>query len=373
MNDEYKESEKISWWARLNNSFFTLPLGITLVIIAIFLLHFNEGQIDLSVKAKESIEISPYKSLNLEKNNQLASITGEIKSDEKLEDSYLHKGSYLAFSRSIEMYSWVEEKSIISETKVGGSENKTTTYVYSKRWRLNPKNSQTFKKKEGHQNPQVTIYPKKQSVEKASIHNYDFDAQNFSFTRLLKPLSLNGDMVKLRDDIQITEKYLFKGKGSLAKPEIGDIRISYHVAKSPIKNATIFGLVDIPKETLTLSKEKELKDVFLGSRADALLFLHDEFSANKQMTRIAGFLMMLVGVFMVLNPLAIFLDSIPILGTLGHVGVLILSLALSLLFSLLTIITSILFHNIFLLLVFLSVVFYLMFFILKKDKSFFSK
>ena len=86
---------------------------------------------------------------------------------------FLKPADYLAVSRSVEMYSWIEKSESKSSTNTGGSETTSTTYSYSTSWTSSPGSSSNFKDPAGHTNPEMTIKSDSFHVQSAKVGAYE--------------------------------------------------------------------------------------------------------------------------------------------------------------------------------------------------------
>lgn len=150
--------------------------------------------------------------------------------------------------------------------------------------------------------------------------------------------------VKRADDY-----YLFQGKGTIDIPEIGDLRISYEVVKNPVDPATLFGKLNLADQTIVPfigKKDTKLYRVFEGSRTDAIATMNFEHKLLSRILRIVGFFLMRFGLMTLLRPITTFLSVIPIAGSIGRTGIGIATFVVALVLSIITILVSIIFHNI---------------------------
>ena len=75
-------------------------------------------------------------SVSASNEEKLVHVSGLTKTDEVLADeAFGISENAIQLVRDVEMYQWVEESSTQTEKKLGGSEERTTTYEYDKAWR----------------------------------------------------------------------------------------------------------------------------------------------------------------------------------------------------------------------------------------------
>ena len=245
MPDQFTSTTTTGYGSRIVNSIKGVVIGIILFVASFGLLFWNEGRVDLSNIAKTATEItSATVSTDSTLSGKFISTTGIVNSDQIIGDNlFLKPDRFIAAERQVEMYSWIEKSESRSKTNTGGSETTETTYTYSKDWKESPQSSSNFKHPEDHQNPQKSLDSYTNKVTAATIGAYNFDPQSVTLPNFSQ-LPLNSQNVTLSDGaILANDSYLFIKKsegGTFDSPQVGDLRISYHVLK-PGFDGTIFG------------------------------------------------------------------------------------------------------------------------------------
>src|SRR3989344_1779816 len=239
MADQFTDVTTTGYGSRIINSIKGVVIGLILFVVSFGLLYWNEGRVDLSNIAKTATEISSATvSTDSSLTGKLISTTGVVNSDQIIGDNlFLNPDKFIAAEREVEMYSWIEKSESHSKTNTGGSETTETTYTYSKGWEENPKSTSNFKHPEGHANPQKS-----------------FDS-----------------------------------------PQVGDLRISYHVLR-PGFDGTIFGKLSGSKIDPYFDQDgNNLYRLFIGTRDQAISTLHTEYTTLLWILRLVGFLLMWFG------------------------------------------------------------------------------
>jgi len=389
MNDQFTGITTKSWGARIIDSIKGVLFGLLMFVVSFGVLYWNEGRVDMSKIAKTAIEIESMSKAQTETNNQLVSTTGILESDENIGDSFLKEGKYISIERNVEMYSWQEDQQSSTKNDVGGSETTETTYTYQKVWTSNPDNSSDFAKPEGHQNPQMSLNRNSIKVKKAKIGIYDIDMDHVVLPES-KEIQLDSDMVILENGMSLADnRYLFKSNGStmsspevgladnqyirnngttmsspevgladdqyirsnvstMSSPEVGDIRISYSVIYNPLETATIFGKLDVSNQKISsyyAKQNTELYRIFEGTRDTAISTMETEHSTFTWVLRAVGFALMWFGLMALLGPISVFLDIMPVFGSISRAGVGLVTFIVSLVLSIITILISMIIHN----------------------------
>jgi hypothetical protein len=354
MSDRFTEVTTQGWGSRLLGSIRGVFIGFLIFIASFVVLYWNEGRLDISKIAQTAIEINPIENASVEGDKQFVSTTGTLESAEKIGDDLLKKGSYIATNRSIEMYSWVEEKNTKSRKNFGGSETTETIYTYKKQWARNPMSSSNFRKPEGHLNPQMKIRQNSSMVKKAKLGIYNIDMNRITLPEH-KNIQLSKENIILNNDIKLaSDKYLFTGKGTIDDPEIGDCRISYSAVYNPTDPATIFGKLDIKNQSISpcyLEKNTMFYRIFQGTRDDAISTMQSEYKIITWILRIIGFLLMWTGLMALFSPISVFLDILPIFWSISSIGIGFMTFIISITLSIITILLSIVLHNLMALLI----------------------
>jgi hypothetical protein len=347
MSDVYKTTSTTSYGGRIKKSLVGVLIGIALFIGSFFVLFWNEGRVDMSKIADDAVQVeSSVVSQNPDLQGGLVYTRGDVTSTEQLGDGmFLKRGDYLAVERVSEMYSWVEEESTTSKKNLGGSETKETTYEYEKEWMEKVPDSSDFYQSSSYHNPVKEIDSQTLTVSKASIDEYELSPKQVIFPEAVK-ISLSDTSVDLPDDmVLVGNDYLYRGS-NYSGPEVGDIRISYRVVDAG-DQMTLFGSLN-GKNITSYTDEvgNTLYRLFNEDFDGAIALMHSEYSTSLWLWRLVGFLMMWFGMLFVLRPISVFLDVVPIFGSISMFGFFVLTLPVALVLSLLTIILSMLIHNI---------------------------
>jgi hypothetical protein len=221
MPHQFTKTTRTSWGSKIVGSIKGIFTGIILFIVSFGVLYWNEGRIDVSDIAKNSVEIEANE-ISAEADGEFVSLTGTLSSEEQLGDGlYLKPGDYLAVSRSVEVYSWEEHTETTTEKNLGGSETHETTYTYTKDWTSTPSATSSFEYPEDHENVGKGLEDYSATVNSAKIGVYDVDMKKLSLAGYEK-LSLNEDVVDLGTVVEIkveSDEDVFK---EVEEEEFGD-------------------------------------------------------------------------------------------------------------------------------------------------------
>lgn len=382
MPDQYTEVTTRSWGSRLGGSFGAVLASLLLFIGSFVLLYWNEGRPDMSNVAKTAVE-APADHVDPALEGKLISVTGQVKTTDMIGDGlFLAPGNYLGVMRSVEMYAWQEKTSSTSDTKVGGSEETKTTYSYEKRWTASPSQSSSFKVPEGHTNPQLPYESTRVNASQATIGAYSIDPDSiglpgFSALNLTQDMlpgitaqpaagtgtllgsgtTMSGSVMTgttmaetpINTGPRLADNAVYIGKGSTTAPQIGDVRITY-TALRPDLRATVFGRQAGSTIEPFVNNDGRLYSMFAGNRDEAIKSMHDAYSMMTWVLRFVGFFMMWGGLAGIFAPLNVLLDVLPFLGSISRGAISFIAFWISLALTIVTIILSMLLHNIWIIL-----------------------
>jgi hypothetical protein len=351
---QYVEYTQVSWLTRIKQAIQGIIVGLVLLLIAFLILTWNEGSTILNQTAQQAITISS----DVPNNQHIGKLiitSGVITSEQQLGDNlFIQPGEYIAIARDVEMYSWVEKQEKKTQTNLGGSQNQKVTTTYYKTWvpvdRLdresitlagNPvkTNSSSFVHLENHQNPSPEVKNVAYKVNTAKIGVFDLDMSSFSlpgrgsireaygevltgYVELPTPTPLQVSQENLIPTAGVTNvgSYLFQGSGTMQNPNLGDLRMRYAVLNANTTVTVIGKLSENNQIVPYLHKNnRSLFRLFPGSEANALGRIHKEDHLFTWGLRFLGFLAMWFGLKLILEPINVVLDFIPIFGSINRI------------------------------------------------------
>lgn len=347
MADQYTEVTRQSLFSNVISSFIGALLGVLLFFGSFFVLWINEGTVNLATVAKKSAPISAA-AVDPSADGKLVAATGALATNETLGDAgYITPGSYLALERNVQMYAWVEHSSSKTTKNVGGSSTTETTYSYEREWTSDPDQSSSFRYPSGHENPKLPLESQSWTVSQATMGAYIVDPQQLTLPDA-SPITLNDENFEADGPWQLDGAYVVNRAQALAQPKVGDVRIQYAALPGTI-DVTLFGKASggqiVPYET----KNARLYRAFTENREQAIETLNTEYTIWLWIMRLVGFLMMWIGMSLSLGPINAVLDILPFLGNMSRTMIGVGTFVPALAMSVLTIIISIIAHNVFLL------------------------
>ncbi len=316
-----------------------IPIGLIIFFGAFFVVWSNEGRVDLSVLAEESIPVTG-DSFSPENDGKLVALSGTIESDSLLgDDPYLKPVSAIQLVRNAEMYAWDE------------SGDEEDGYSYRKVWTSSPENSDNFDRPAGHNNPPMEIRSQTFKVPEASIGRYTVLPNEMIFGQV-DDLAISEGMVS---GGRVSENFFYNGNASPESPEIGDIRISYS-AYAADQFTTVFGEQQGDSVISWTDGESIIYRGYALDRQGGIDALRTEYLTALWGVRAASLAMFYIGLLMAVSPLTNILGYIPILGNVGKRVIAFATFVVAFVVWLITLIIAILLHNLIALIVVLAIV-----------------
>jgi len=267
---------------------------------------------------------------------KLVHVTGDAKAADPVVDAdYGLSVPALRLVRSEEIYQWVENKKTETRQKVGGGEEKTTTYTYEKKWVDTPVKSAEFKKPEDHTNEGDLITGNANiSAEKVTLGAFTVP-ENFvkEMGNPVKHSVTDADLAKLPADLKEGTKvqagaFYFGEKPDA--PKVGDVRVSFEIVK-PGTFSILAAQVGESIEPYQTKAGDTIDFIEVGEVGADKMF-KDAASANAMVTwlvRFLGFLFMAFGFMAIMKPLSVLGSVIPFIGDIIGMGTGLISFALA--------------------------------------------
>lgn len=346
------ETTTESWGSRLGGSVKGVLVGLALFIVSFPVLFWNEGN---AVKTRRALEEGEGACVSLESNDKvdpdyegrLVHLTGRADTLDVLTDAEFGVSeTAIRLTRKVEMYQWVENRKTVEKKNVGGSVTKTTTYTYTKDWSDEVVDSSGFKEA-GHDNPGVFEFASKESL----AANVTFGAFRLAENQISSiggaeacQFATNYVCPVAHAKVVGTVVYVpnaetrgndLNQRDVAAQPRVGDMRVTFRVvrphdisvvAKQRGDSFVAYVAKNGRKVQLLADGVKDQTEMFAAAQ-----------SANTMMCwflRLIGFVLMFCGIKMVLKPLSVLGDVLPIvgniIGVINGVGAFLVALPLTL-------------------------------------------
>lgn len=350
MSDEYQGGDSVtevtseSWFSRMGQSFVGVLIGLALFVVAFPLLFWNEGRAVQTARALAEgraavVSVAPDAPLPANE-GKLVYLHGPLAAGEQLLPAGAGVGA-LKLRREVEIYQWVEEKKSTTEKELGGSTKTTTTYEYKKTWASGLNETAKFHKPEGHQNPSAApLKAAVQTARNATLGGFRLTGAVTDLLGAYQPIPAGALAALAQRDVRapVTTDGEWGYAGDPKQPKVGDVRVSYQFV--PLTDASVVarqsqgGL-----DAYVTHNGRELVIAEMGSVSADQLFKGEE-KTNTIVTwllRGGGFICMMVGLMLVMRPLAVLASVLPFLQGVFEAGAFIIAFPIALSLSLVTI------------------------------------
>ena len=345
-DDRYTEVSSESWFSRIGGAIKGVLFGLVLFIVAFPVLFWNEGR---SVKTYKTLKegggaVVSVASESVDSANagKLIHVTGKTDMDATLTDSVFGvSAKALKLSRNVEMYQWEEKTEKKTKEKLGGGTETVTTYTYNKEWSAKLINSSSFKKTIEHQNPGAMPYESVQQVApEVTLGAFVLSPSLVGKINNYEPFPVGGNSSipeALKGKVKLSGSGFYIGTDPAA-PQIGDTRITFKVA-NPTEVSVIAKQKGKTFEPYATKAGGTIELLQTGVRTAAEMIQKAQ-ADNTMMTwilRLVGFVVMMAGLAMILKPLSVVADVVPILGSIVGAGIGFIAFLISAVLSLTTI------------------------------------
>ncbi|RLA74353.1 MAG: hypothetical protein DRG11_05250 [Epsilonproteobacteria bacterium] len=342
----YSETTNTSWFARIGDSIKGVLVGLLLFLLSFVLLFWNEGRTVQTTKSLDEgasavVKLTSAK-LNPKYDGKLVYISGKADTQDVLvDDSFGVSVRAIKLSKTVLTYQWSEDVKTETTKEVGGNEKTTKTYTYKKIWNERLIDSSAFKQQENHQNPTDVLYQSSE-IFASAVSLGEFVLNQTQIRSIggaaVLPISKLPENLTTNAKIANNTIYISVGEANNTATTIGDQKISFKVVK-PTVVSIVARQVQNSFEPYSTQAGDDISMIDTGVVSADAMFV----SAQQDNTifawilRFVGFFMMFGGLSMILKPLSVVADVLPLLGDIVAMGVGFISFVVALCFSLLTI------------------------------------
>ena len=376
--DNFTVTDNRSWFNRIGSAFKGIVIGLITIIAGFVMLFWNEGRAveryKTLIEGGGVVLSIPADRVDPGNEGKLVHLTGVADSQQTLIDQEFGvKSQSIKLIRNVEMFQWKESSKSETKKKLGGGEETITTYSYSKDWVSRAVDSNAFKKSENHRNPGTMVYqPRTLTATKVEVGAFRLSPSLVNKISPAIPFSVAGNYTlpeSLSGKIIPITNGFYLGKDP-SNPEVGDHRISYTVVM-PGEVSLIAKQILSSFEPYHTKAGGAIEMLEMGLHSADSMFQKAQHS-NTILTwllRGGGFLILLIGLKMVLAPLGVIADIVPMIGSMVGVGTTLVAALLSAVLSFVTIGIAWLFYRPLLGGILLAVATVLCFFIFIKVKK----
>ena len=349
MPDIVTKTTNTSWFSRVGSAFAGVVVGLILIVVCVGGLFWNEGR---AVKTERGLsegagvvveaQADPIVAGNDQK---LVHVTGMVAVVEPLTDpDFGVTATGVRLARNVEMYQWQEESKSENRTKLGGGEETVTTYTYTKVWSDQTLDSSAFESPAGHENPAFEVESTQFVAQDATLGAFKLDEA------VLDQMG-DGQAVRLTDDnleavqaaagdarpIAIAANKIVIGENP-SVPAIGDVRIGYEL--TPAAETSVAARQNGDGFMPYRASNGEEFLLVSGGDVPAADMFQGAQDSNRMITwiiRAVGLVLLMVGFGLILAPLGVLADVLPLAGTIVRMGTGLIGFVLGMLVGTITI------------------------------------
>lgn len=376
------EVTSTGWGSRLGGSIKGVGIGILLVLAATGLLWKNEGRAvrtgdAINEAQKVTISMPSVEKFDPAFEGKLVHTHGHATTTQTVSDQLFGVAPpppVLALTRKVEYFQWIENTSSETKKKMGGGTETVTTYNYKADWVKEPVDSTKFKNPQGHENTLRTAAGvnmqnetfRPTQVNFGAYQLPDFLASSISKSQPFVPAFTPEQLTALRTKLLPQDRSLGatvgravveqsasgaaeylgdSGRVALSalmnesvklhpladgslyigqipeNPQPGDVRVRWET--TPDADVTIIAKVAGNSFTsYTASNGNTFSSLAMGNKDMGEMF-ESARSSNTMMTwmlRVLGIAIAIAGFGMILAPLGVLADVIPLLGSIVSAG-----------------------------------------------------
>ncbi|MDY0413319.1 MAG: hypothetical protein GX105_01200 [Gammaproteobacteria bacterium] len=327
--DRFKEVTRQSWFSRIGGAVMGVLVGLVLFVLAFPLLFWNEGRAVTTYKTLQEggnivVSVAADK-VDPSNAGRLIHLTGLADTQATLTDPVFGvSAKALKLRRTVEMYQWKENSSSETTKKLGGGTETVTEYWYSREWSGELVKSDHFKKSDGHRNPSSMPYAStEQTADRVTLDAFILSPRLVGKINSFEPLVIASDTPlprAIRKTAQVYDTGFYIGSDA-ANSQVGDVRVKFTMVK-PVDVSVIAKQIGNTFEPYVAKAQGSIELLQTGTHsADAMIqAAQDSNAVMTWLLRLAGFVCMMVGLNLLLRPLSVIADVVPIAGTIVGAG-----------------------------------------------------
>jgi len=348
---DYTEVTEQNYCSRMKDACTGVLIGFLLFFGSIGLLIWNEGRtvkrakdLDEGQENVIQLDISSLSSVNQtlsDYENKLIYVTGDLSTTDSIVDPVFGIGTApttvnsttnnnsedtaaLKLYRNVEMYQWKETSSTRTEKTKNGGTRRYTTYSYSETWSSTLINSQNFKEQRSDRVNPTSLPFETLNLQADPIlldNQIQLGERVIDFINWFEPIN-DVQINNVPDETLQTQLTTYNsngfyyGNGSNASPQVGDTRIAFSAVYPDTISIVALYRPDNTLDSYTTSRGGTLLLVKRGTIASDVLFqqAEGENTTLAWVLRFVGFVVMVIGILLILQPIATAVDIIPFVG-----------------------------------------------------------
>jgi len=349
----FQEVTHQSWFSRIGGATKGVVIGLVMFAVSFPLLFWNEGRAvrryRTLVEGAGAVVSAPADPVDAANQGALVHVSAEATSDTALSDlEFGVTANGIKLNRLVEVYQWRETSESEERTKIGGGTETVTTYEYELVWDDSLIDSSLFRRPTGHQNPASMPFESRRFTAPDVLFG--------AFTLADSQVGQISDFRPLPLPADTPPPAALQGSGTMSgggfyigdpiNPTAGDTRVTFSVV-DPGEYSIIAAQTGETFEPYRTSAGGTIELVTPGVRSAESMFASAQ-AENTLLTwalRVFGFVLMFMGIGLVLRPLSVLADVLPILGNIVGAGTGLIAGLVAAVLSLLTISIAWLFYR----------------------------
>lgn len=322
----FTETTTTSWWERIKGAFMGILVGLLLIPGSAFLLFWNEGRAVQTARSLAEgsglVTAAPADRVDTALEGRLIHLSAPLRVTQPLRDAEfgVTANGAVRLVRSVEMYQWKEEQRSETRSRLGGGQETVTTYSYTRAWASEQIDSSRFRQGEGRTNPAMRFQARETVATDARLGAFTLtDAQLRGFGEA-QPIALDAATMPARPGARVVDGVLYLGQDP-ASPRVGDMRIRF--AQVPAQEASLIarqaGTGVAPYQT----RAGDALFLLRAGNQTAQQMIQAAEAENRLLTwilRAVGAVLMFVGFSLILRPLVVLADVVPLFGSIVGFG-----------------------------------------------------
>jgi hypothetical protein len=328
-----------SWSGNFLDSIKGVAFGLVLVPVALALLFYMEGQAivaaDALAEARDLVVEGQSDTVNAETQGRLVHLSGTVTQGGLADGALGVSARGLVLNRHVEMMQWQETRRDINQNG-----NRQIEVSYKKVWSATAIDSRHFEPglSSGHENPPMAFAPLRIAAKDAALGAFALSSKVVEDLSDLEPIPPTAEMATsigtaLARPARMMGDAIFVGADSNL-PAVGDLRIRYELGAPASATAVARqeGRALVPYVT---SNGGSVAILRAGDVPAGAMFTSAEAENDKQrwLYRAIGISLLFLGFVLILRPIAVLVEAVPILGALVSGGTTIGALLLTLLLA----------------------------------------
>jgi hypothetical protein len=319
----FTETTTTTWLERIKGAFAGILVGLLLIPASSILLFWNEGRAVQTARSLAEgaglVTAAPADRVDPALEGRLIHLTAPLRVTQPLRDAEFGVTAQGAVRllRSVEMYQWKEEQRSETRSRLGGGQETVTTYSYTRAWSAEPIDSSRFRQGEGRSNPAMRFQAREVVANDARLGAFPLtDAQLRGFGEP-RPLPVETSAMA---GARVVDGALYIGQDP-ANPRIGDLRIRF--AQVPAQEASLIarqaGTGVAPYQT----RAGDSLFLLRPGNLTAQQMIQAAEAENRILTwilRAVGAVLMFIGFSLILRPLVVLADVVPLFGSIVGFG-----------------------------------------------------